>query len=368
MKNKLIYLLVLLLTLFIAIISPYEFPVFLLAFEILLLAGLLCLSWYLSRKVEISLEMPVMAVSKQEPVPVEIKITNYSKLPIANVAVEFCYIDGFDGTQFCERTSGMVDSDSTVVLRLKITARYAGKISFRLDRAIIYDYLKLFGWPVPVKEDCVQVLVVPDVYRVQLDAENMSLHFMEEGDSHSHDKSGDDVSEVFDTRAYRLGDTLQRVHWKLSAKTGEVLVKEFSMPVENMVLLLVDLYLPKTQEWNHLQMDGMLTLIASISYSLLMQGCAHEVAWYVDEQGEMQSLTITSEDDIYEMTGLLVDAGVYEKKCNLEELFSESHSLSSNGRILRVDTGWNLYLEGERVASLSQKEMDKALKGLLIGI
>lgn len=367
MKNKVIYLLVFLFTLLIAIVSPYEFPVFLLAFEIVFLAGMLLFSFYLSKKVEISLQVPVMAVSKQEPVSVEVKIVNHSRLPVANVAVGICYIDEFDGTEVVERTSGMVDSDSTVILRLKITSRYAGKISLRLDQVKIYDYLNLFGMMAPVKKDMIQVLIVPDLYKVQLDVDYMMPLFREEGNIHSHDRSGDDVSEVFDTRTYREGDTLQRIHWKLSAKTEELLVKEFSMPVENTVLLLADLYLPKNQEWTHMQLDGMLTVIASISYSLLEQGCAHEVAWFVDAIGELQHFSISSEEDIYELSGQLIDAGVYGKKRDLEELYSESCS-SGNNRILKVDTLWNLYLEGEKVAALANKGIDKALPELLIGI
>lgn len=368
MKNKVIYLLVVFITLLIAIVSPYEFPVFMLAFEILFLAGLLCLSCYLAKKVEINLQMPVMAVPKQEPVSVEIKITNHSKLPIANVAVGICYIDGFDETEYSERTSGMVDSDSTVILRLKVTAKYAGKIHFRLNEARIYDYLKLFGWTINISKELLQVLVVPDMYEVHMNVNDMSFRLKEEGNTHSHDRSGDDASEVFDTRDFRDGDTLQRVHWKLSAKTDQLLVKEFSMPVENMVLLLADLFLAKGQKWNHEQMDGMLTLIASLSYSLLLQGCAHEVVWYASEQAEIKRLDIVSEEDIYEMSGQLVDAGVYSKQYELEEIYRESYSLKQESRILRVDTGWNVFLEGERVASLAQKDMGKALPKLWIGI
>lgn len=368
MKNKVIYLLAVLLTLLVAIVSPYDFPVFLLAFELVFLVGLLLFSLFMSKKVKVSLQLPALTVSKQEPAEVEVKIENRSRLPIANVAVGLSYIDDFDGTTISERTSGMVNSKSTVVLRMKITARYAGKISFRLDQARIYDYLKLFKWFVPVRKETVQMLVVPDLYQVHLDVGNMTMRFREDGDSHSHERNGDDSSEVFDTRAFREGDTLQKIHWKLSAKTEELLVREFSMPVENTVILLADLYLPKNREWTHMQMDGMLTVIASISYSLLVQECPHEIVWYAADREELNRLSVTSEEDIYELAGQLIDAGVYEKQIDLEQIYTESYSLGTGSRVLVVDTGWNLSMEGERVASLSNKEIDKVLPELLIGI
>ena len=368
MKNKLIYLFVLLLTLFIAIVSPYEFPVFRLAFELIFLAVLLLFPIYLSRKIKISLQVPSLTVPKQEPILIEIKIENTSRLPVANVAVGISYIDGFDKTEISERTLGMVDSRSTVILRLKITARYAGKVSFRLDQAKIYDYLKLSGWRVKVDKDLIEALVVPDMYEIRLDLDNMTMRLGEEGDFHSHERSGDDVSEVFDTRAFRDGDTLQKIHWKLSAKADELLVREFSMPIENMVLLLVDLQWSGTQKWTHMQSDGMLTMIASVSYSLLVQGCPHEVAWLNGSLDEFIRLPITSEEDIYELAGSLMDAGVYEDQCDLEDAYMESYSLGSSSKVLKVDTHWNLYLEGVCVASLADKDIGKALPELFIGV
>lgn len=368
MRNKLIYLFVLLLTLFIAIVSPYEFPVFMLAFELVFLAVLLLFPIYLSRKVKISLQIPDLTVPKQEPVLIEIKIENTSRLPIANVAAGISYIDGFDGTEISERTLGMVDSRSTVILKLKVTARYAGKISFRLDQAKIYDYLKLSGRRVKVSPDLTEVLVVPDMYEMRLDLEDMTMRFREEGDSHSHERSGDDVSEVFDTRTFREGDTLQKIHWKLSAKTDELLVREFSMPVENTVLLLADLQWSGKEKWTHMQSDGMLTLIASISYSLLVQGCPHEAAWLTETLDEFIRLPVTSEEDIYELAGALMDMGVHKGQYNLEDAYMESYSLGAGSKVLKVDTHWNLYLEGVCVASLADKEIGKALPELFVGI
>ena len=51
---------------------------------------------------------------------------------------------------------------------------------------------------------------------------------MGENDSYSREKEGDDPSEVFDIRPMRPGDRMQQVHWKLTARTGEMMVKVFS--------------------------------------------------------------------------------------------------------------------------------------------
>ena len=40
---------------------------------------------------------------------------------------------------------------------------------------------------------------------------------------------GYDPSELFDVREFQNGDRLQSVHWKLSARTDELMVKELSL-------------------------------------------------------------------------------------------------------------------------------------------
>ena len=63
-----------------------------------------------------------------------------------------------------------------------------------------------------------------------------------------------------------------------------------------------------------------------------------------------------------------MDAWVYEGQCNLEDVYMESYSLGSSSKVLKIDTRWNLYLEGVCVASLSDKDIGKALPELFIGV
>ena len=82
-----------------------------------------------------------------------------------------------------------------------------------------------------------------------------------EGDKYSPHKPGDDPTELFGLRPYREGDRLSRIHWKLSQKTGQTLVKELGLPVSERVLFLLDLTGPG--EEISLQLDAFATLSGS---------------------------------------------------------------------------------------------------------
>lgn len=97
-------------------------------------------------------------------------------------------------------------------------------------------------------------------------------------------KGGDDGSEVFEVRAYRDGDPLQRVHWKLTAKTGEMLVREFSLPKREVLLLQVDLYHPPQEKWDHCKLERLLEQTADFCWRLLAAEQEYEVFWQEQEQ------------------------------------------------------------------------------------
>ena len=63
------------------------------------------------------------------------------------------------------------------------------------------------------------------------------------GEAESYDdfQPGTDVSQIFDVREYRPGDRLQRIHWKLSAKSDGLLVREDSQPLACAVVFLLDM-------------------------------------------------------------------------------------------------------------------------------
>ena len=56
------------------------------------------------------------------------------------------------------------------------------------------------------------------------------------------------MSEIYDLKTYYPGDDIRHVHWKLSAKTGQVLLKEGSHNSSFETVLLVDIGL-KINEW-----------------------------------------------------------------------------------------------------------------------
>lgn len=53
---------------------------------------------------------------------------------------------------------------------------------------------------------------------------------------------GDDPGETYDIREYQPGDSIRQIHWKLSGKLDDIMIREKSFPVDDTVLILAEAF------------------------------------------------------------------------------------------------------------------------------
>jgi uncharacterized protein (DUF58 family) len=74
-------------------------------------------------------------------------------------------------------------------------------------------------------------------------------------------------NEVFGVREYRAGDSLRRIHWRSSARHGELVVREFEPPGLQTLTILVDPSPPSVQA-----ADQVARLAASEAWDCIREG------------------------------------------------------------------------------------------------
>ena len=346
MRNLLIYVIIMCITVLVAIITGGEFAVFLLAFELVLPTFLYLYVRFLSRRIHVRMELPAV-VGKKEKALVEIRLQNAARVPVLCAKVKIVCRDAFDGQEITEVVNCAIDANGESCIRLKVSAKYAGRLEYRVEEIKVYDCFHLLSKAASYENEWRQTLIKPDIHRIAIDGTADALSLDQRGEAHSAEKSGDDVSEVFDIRAYRAGDSLHRIHWKLTAKTDEFLVKEFSNPMKNALFVFVDLSVVNREQWTHERFDGMATILASLSQSLLSKNEVHEVFWYDDGEGNLHSMTITQENHIYETVGELSAAKTYDEPYDFQMVLKENGVYGEQTKVFVLDTECNLYL-GDR--------------------
>ena len=103
-------------------------------------------------------------------------------------------------------------------------------------------------------------------------------------------KSGGGFSENHELRLYRPGDSLRQIHWKLSAKTGKLILRE-PMEIKNSLALL-SLELSGTPE----ALDSKLGILLWMMEYLIARDIPHRVCCACREG--MKTFPVTAERDI----------------------------------------------------------------------
>ncbi len=118
---------------------------------------------------------------------------------------------------------------------LGLPTEHCGSFLVTVEKARVCDYLGLFTLPVKRKERKT-VLIRPTPLPVP---EPPDLkHFTPRS---WRPKFGGGFGENHELRLYRPGDSLNQVHWKLSAKTGKLTIREPMEPQRGLVLLTMTL-------------------------------------------------------------------------------------------------------------------------------
>ena len=105
-----------------------------------------------------------------------------------------------------------------------------------LEYVEMYDFLKIWKLRKKIKDSAI-LIVCPNV--VPFSDELFSYAPSEEAGI-SRKASFEDYSSVTDVRKYEFADSMKRVHWKLSAKKNELLVKNFDHANTMVTAIILD--------------------------------------------------------------------------------------------------------------------------------
>ena len=116
-----------------------------------------------------------------------------------------------------------------------IPTDHCGGITVTARKVKVCDYLGLFRFPVKqIREKT--ILVRPNPVPVD-NPPDLNRHLARSW----RPKAGGGYAENHELRLYRPGDGLNQVHWKLSAKTGKLIIREPMEPTKGLMLLTMDL-------------------------------------------------------------------------------------------------------------------------------
>lgn len=262
---------------------------------------------------------------KKENFPVQIKVTNRSIFPIGKAEAYIDYSNLFSGETNTFNLLMPIQSRNTQNISFQISSRYCGIIRINCTYINIYDPLRIFKFKVG-KNIHTEVVVMPEGYEINGHIRSTD-RVNEESNTFSEYKAGDDPSEIFDLRGYNQGDKLNRIHWKLSSKRDEFIVKDYSLPVDVPCMLFLNLKV--NSEYKLPLFDTLIETFVSISQFMLENERIHSVVYYNSTAGSFIEKHITNADSLTEVIHEIIlsadENAVYKPP---QDYFAENNDLS----------------------------------------
>ncbi len=300
MRNRIRYLLVLLCAAvfflcFNGYLSLYVLVVFLL---FPLISFLLSLPGMLSIRLELALGAGSARKGKEIPLRIQIR----SRFPLASgrAGATLTVRNTLTGESQKERLTFTACRGDQAIGH-KLVSPTCGQVVCTLSKGWAWDYLGLFAIPLRLPK-AQAVLFYPAPCRTSLLLEPVSMPGGE-GERYSQTRPGDDPSELFGLREYRDGDRLSRVHWKLSEKAQQTLVKELSQPVTDHIFFLAELNGPGKA------IDALLDAFATLSAFLAEREAGHRVGFWDGVENQFRILEVSGSEDALPALQLLLTAG-----------------------------------------------------------
>ena len=269
----------------------------LLALSLILPLLFLGLTWAAAGKLEASISAEV-AGEKGKPMGAGLILENRSFFPLDRVVCTVRCENLLTGETFTSRVRMAAAPRSRSVQELSFQSAHCGKLRIEIKTLTAYDLFGIGRFRKRTEAECT-ALVRPRTFGMAAQVvygESMSL----DGEEYSMRKPGFDPSETFAIREYRPGDHIRQIHWKLSEKMGELTVRDYGLPIQNTVLLLLETGFVEGESRDGLseRLDALADGILSLSQELAEQRVSHSLGWQDHREGSFHCLEIDSQEDL----------------------------------------------------------------------
>lgn len=347
----LIYVGMVILTIYLGIMYRWPEGAWLLSGEIVFPFLCLGMAWSSGRKVRVRIESHKDTVERGEEIPVRLSIVNEGKFPaIVKIKISHRYIFGNEKKNYEETI--YVPPHKSEGRNLCINAEYCGKLMIATRKLRLYDWWGFTSVHKKCKESC-EITVMPKPYPVNLVVSNRTKWFPIDGESYAKDRGGDDTAEIYEVREYRFGDRMQKVHWKLSAKEDELYIKEFSYPLGAAVILLLE------GRNEREEMENFTEVVVSVSAALLRVECPHYIVWQKKQEKQIRRVLIREEEDFHEFLMELLQFDRNSLEVNTEEYYRHAYKSDTYSTLLRISTDLTIRINKEESMHIESQNLEE---------
>ena len=312
-RNVIRYLVVVMVNIFIM----YVFHSYL---NLLLLIGLLLLPFYsiygvyrVKRELSLELVLPKESMEKESEFHLGFILHNPTWFPLVNATIKLTIANRFYEEERVHYLNIPVRARRDTETVYLIMMEYCGRLSVKMEEIKLLDLLGIYEAVIPIQEEQ-ECLIFPKGELRTQEAGQIYINGVSEA-MESREK-GYDFSEISGIREYIPGDKLQNIHWKLSMKKDELMVKERISVSAMQLNVLVEL-----ANDEEMRLEGVLELAAGITKSFVAQNLPFTVYYYSTNLGTLKECFIGNRMEWEQWMEMLLYDRTYADTGRVEQMF-----------------------------------------------
>lgn len=241
----------------------------------------LLVSWILAlfqrKKVTLRVSLPLTA-AKGADISCRVRIKRECPFPTGPVSLRLRLYNRLTGEETAMALLGGGE--------ISFACTHCGEVEIRVERARLRGLVGFLPLRIPTEAHS-HLTVLPDTFQPEIRLtipQAMTL----DSEDYAPDRRGSDPTEPYQYREYQPGDSLRSIHWKLSAKQDDLLVREASLPVSRSLLAF--------WEKRGSDLDAQAEVYFSLCQALCQQGYHFTMGFA--REGGVTFLEIDSIDDL----------------------------------------------------------------------
>lgn len=251
-------------------------------------------TWLASKRLSLSVAVREGG-SKKQGAKGELTVENCGFLPVVQLRCDLLLDNLLTGERTEQTVSLPVLPNHKRKLAVSIKSRHCGHLAISFKQVVAVDFFGITRYKVRFTADA-DTIIMPNTFSIRVLPSLNSL-CPEDSDEYEPDRAGHDVSEVHEIRGYVPGDSVRQIHWKLTSKYDQLMVKQAGQPLKHSMLLFIDFPSGNSHSASPDCLDALAEVAVSLSQALLDVGIAHIIAWQ-QADGGLGHYSVQNADDL----------------------------------------------------------------------
>ncbi len=282
---------------------------------------------YIKHNVSVSFYLNEDSAVKNQDFPVQLIVENKGLLPVGKSEAEIEYYNVFNNEINSFKVYFPIQATNSQSITFDIRSKFCGIVNVSCAYVRIYDPMRIFSFRIAKKLNT-EIPVMPEGHEISGEI-SFTDRVNEDSQLFSVHKAGDDPSEVFDLRDYNPGDRLNRIHWKLSSKKDDLVVKDYSLPVDIPSTVFLNLKCYEKTKYTLPVFDTLIETLVSVSKFMLENERSHTIVYYNEKNELFMEILVRNLEDLSYAVRDIIYSVTDNAGCEIpEQYFTENNELS----------------------------------------